>query len=79
MTVSTRSLSVPISQPFADQKTAMVLGLSAALLGTLFVLALAIFSAVVVLVLAGIENEPFLLGVIFFLPVGWFARTSVVL
>jgi putative inorganic carbon (HCO3(-)) transporter len=57
----------------------LLLGGLAATLAAFFVLAhwgAAIFAALVLVALAALESEPFLLLIVFLLPVGWFARIN---
>jgi len=57
----------------------LILGLLAAALAALFVLApwgVGLLCAIAILVLSAFECTPFLLGVIFLIPVGWSARIS---
>jgi O-antigen ligase len=57
----------------------LLLGGFAATLAALFVVAnwsAAVFGALVIVVFSAVENEPFLMLIIFLLPIGWFARIS---
>jgi putative inorganic carbon (HCO3(-)) transporter len=77
--MSTRSLRFPIPDPFTGGMMPLILGFLAAALAALFVLApwgIGIICAIAILVLSAIECTPFLLGVIFLIPVGWSAKIS---
>jgi O-antigen ligase len=57
----------------------LLLGGFAATLAALFVVAnwsAALFGALVIVAFSAVENEPFLLFIIFLLPIGWFARIT---
>src|SRR5271169_1508550 len=57
----------------------VLLGGGAAILAALFVVAdwsAALFGALVVVAFSAVESEPFLLLIIFLLPIGWFARIN---
>src|SRR5713226_8915870 len=77
--MSTKSLSIPKSEPLSGRGIPLFLGLLAAAIAALFVLAhwsIALLCGIAILVLSAVENGPFLLGIIFLIPVGWFARIS---
>jgi O-antigen ligase len=72
--MSTKSLWLAISMPAPGSATPLLLGLLAAVLGTLFLLVpqgFALLCGIGILVLSAAENEAFLLLVIFLTPVGW--------
>ena len=74
-----KSLSVPISEPLPGRGMTLFLGLLAAALGTLFAVghwSIALLCGIAILMLSAIESTPFLVGIIFLIPVGWFARIS---
>jgi hypothetical protein len=73
--------SVPnmVSRQFTDRNLPPFVASVAALFITLFVLVhwtLAVFGGLFILVLSFVENESFLLAVIFLLPVGWLLKTN---
>src|SRR2546423_2728557 len=77
--MNTRSLRLPILEPFCGGMMPLILGLFAAALGALFVLdpwSIGLLGAIAILVLSAVESSSFLLGVIFLIPVGWSARIS---
>jgi O-antigen ligase len=79
LAMNTRSLRFPIPQPFSGGMMPLVLGLFAAALGALSVLApwtIGLLCAIAILVLSAVESNLFLLGVIFLIPVGWSTRIS---
>lgn len=68
-----------VSRPFTDRNLWLILGVVSALFAALFVIAhwsLVVFGGFVILALSVAENEPFLLAVIFLLPVGWLLNTD---
>jgi O-antigen ligase len=72
--MSTKSIPIADLTPRADPKTILLLGGIASGLTALFILAnwtLAIFAALIVLALSAAESEPFLLAIIFLVPIGW--------
>jgi putative inorganic carbon (HCO3(-)) transporter len=77
--MSTKPLSIPKSEPLSGPGIPLFLGLLAAALAALLVLAhwsIALLFGIGILVLSAAESAPFLLGMIFLIPVGWFARIS---
>ena len=75
--MSTKSIPITDLTPPAGYKSFFLLGGVAAALASIFVIAnwtLAVSAALIVVALSALENEPFLLSIIFLLPIGWFVK-----
>jgi hypothetical protein len=73
------SLPISVFAPLTERRLPLISGAAAAILAALFVLShwsFAVFASIAILIFSAAENETFLLGVIFLLPVGWLLRTN---
>ena len=70
-------MRISISDRFFTERSPLILGLLGAALGAAFVQAhwsFAVLGGMVVVILAAAENEAFLLGVVFLIPISWIAE-----
>src|SRR5258707_8826552 len=77
--MSTKPISFSTSGDHFGDSVPLILGLLGAALGVVFVLAhwsFAIFCGIAIVAVAAFESEPFLLGVVFLIPISWIAGIS---
>jgi putative inorganic carbon (hco3(-)) transporter len=75
--MSTKSIAVEDLTPPCNYTGLIIWGGMAAALAALFVVAnwtLVVSAALIIVALSAVENEPFLLSIIFLLPIGWFVK-----
>jgi putative inorganic carbon (hco3(-)) transporter len=77
--MSTKPVSISISDALFGERVPWILGLLGAVLVVVFVLAhwsFAFLCGIAIVALAAFDSEPFLLGVVFLIPVSWIATIS---